>query len=201
MSVGPACMSSSVVPTSRDIGRQHANTSGSFSTSLRARQLSERTGWFTLRDSATSTRRSICSRDTSLISERPVFYLAIGGDFKRIFLPTQRERKYENFFQRYAAAQVANIGAGDEAREGVLTTDYTDHRESRNSILVRPLADNCRASVSVPKAFGIHRMELAGAKRHRRATRRQSSLARANQTPYKNCSALAFHTNALQNWR
>jgi hypothetical protein len=30
---------------------------------------------------------------------------------------------------------------------------------------------NCRASVSVPKAFGIHRMEPEGAERYRREAR------------------------------
>jgi hypothetical protein len=30
---------------------------------------------------------------------------------------------------------------------------------------------NCRASVSAPNAFGVHRMESAGAERHRRAAR------------------------------
>src|SRR6266496_3478383 len=44
--------------------------------------------------------------------------------------------------------------------------------------------NNCRASVSAPKAFGVHRMEPAGAERHGREARRVSSLARTNQTPY-----------------
>ncbi len=46
---------------------------------------------------------------------------------------------------------------------------------------------SCRAvvgRVSVPKAFGIHRTEPAGAERHRRAGQTPIERERASQTPY-----------------
>ena len=51
--------------------------------------------------------------------------------------------------------------------------------------LVRPPADNCRASVSTPKTFGVRRMELAGAKRHRRQAGRRARWRERIKRPTK----------------
>src|SRR5262249_18418069 len=58
------------------------------------------------------------------------------------------------------------------------------HRKSRSRY-------SCRACVSDAEAFD--RMEPAGAARHRRAVQRVSSLARADQTRYKNCDFGVWH--------
>jgi len=128
--VGPDCTSSFVALTSRDIARQCASTSGGCSTSPRAPAPSGKIGWFMLKVSVTSTLRSTYWRDISLISGHPIFYSAIGDDFRKTFLLTLQVRNCGNSSQRKAAAQVAYTGADDEARRKALTSDYTGIREN-----------------------------------------------------------------------
>ena len=62
----------------------------------------------------TSTPRSTCSRDTSLTSGPRIFSLAIGGVFRRTFLPTLPVQKCGNSSRRCASAPVAFSGARNE---------------------------------------------------------------------------------------
>ena len=62
------------------------------------------------------------------------------------------------------------------------------------------LAANCRAFVSTPKAFGVHRMEPAGAERHRREARKRERAGANESNDLQEVFAIADRNPAVQHF-